>query len=434
MHRPSDEPIGRPGRQNRPPVLFSANRQDPAMEQIMTTSTPLTLSRRIASVPGSATLAITRRAQQMRDEGIDVVSFGAGEPDFDTPEFIKAAARAALDEGDTKYTPRAAGKLKQAIVDKLARENSLTVGTDQIALTFGAKHALYAAFQAVLDPGDRVLIPSPYWVSYPQQVRLAGGEPVALPAGRDAEFKVTPRQILDAADGAKVLILNSPCNPTGVTYTPAELTDIAEAVARTDLIVFSDEIYEKLVYGGAKAVSVASLADGLPERTVTFNGLSKTFAMTGWRLGWAAGPVEVIAAIGRLMSHETTNPVSFAQAGALAAYTAPEAEETVEAMRVQFERRGRHLAARLNAIDGVECVEPTGAFYCFPDVSAHYGRTLGGVKVADSIGFAAAALEAANVALVPGEPFGEDRCVRLSFATSAEQIDKGLDRLEKLLA
>jgi len=400
----------------------------------MATSIPFSLSQRISSVPASATIAITRRANQMNSEGIDVVNFGAGEPDFDTPEFIKSAAEAALRQGDTKYTPRTAAKLRQAVADKLARENGLTVTADQIVLTIGAKHALYAAFQAVIDPGEKVLIPSPYWVSYPQQVLLAGGEPVALPATREAGFKVTPQQILDAADGAKVLLLNSPCNPTGVTYTPEELAAIAEAVLQTDLIVFSDEIYEKLVYGGAKAVSFAALADGLPERTITFNGLSKTFAMTGWRVGWAAGPAEAIAAIGRLMSHETTNPVSFVEAGALAAYVTPESEAAVEAMRQQFEQRGRHLAERLNAIDGVECVEPTGAFYCFPDVSAHYGRTIGGMDVADSAGFAEAVLEAANVALVPGAPFNEDRCVRLSFATSTEQIDKGLDRLEKLLA
>jgi len=392
------------------------------------------LSQRIQSVAASATIAITARANQMKADGIDVVNFGAGEPDFDTPPFIKGAAAKALAAGDTKYTPRSANALKQAIVDKLARENGLAVTAEQVAITFGAKHGLYAACQAVLDPGDRCLIPAPYWVSYSEQVKLAGAEPVLLKAPMYHGFKITPQQVLDAADGAAVLLLNSPNNPTGVTYTRTELAAISEAVLQTDLIVFSDEIYEKLVYGETEATCFAALDPRLPERTVTFNGLSKTFAMTGWRLGWLTAPANLVAAIGRQMSHETTNPVSFAEAGALAAYTSPEAAGTVEAMRQEFERRGTHLAARLNALDGVTCVEPTGAFYCFPDVSAHYGRTLAGVQVTDSMTFAQACLEGANVALVPGAPFAEDRCVRLSFATSQDQIDEGLDRLEKLLA
>lgn len=392
------------------------------------------LSQRISSVGVSATIAITSRAKQMQADGLDVVSFGAGEPDFDTPQFIKDAAKAALDAGDTKYTPRSAAPLKQAIAAKLAAENGITVEPSQVLVTFGGKNALYLAFQAAVDPGDGVLIPAPYWVSYPEMVTLAGGRPVVLHAGADANFKITPQQVLDAAGEAKVLVLNSPSNPTGATYTPEELHAIADAVMQTDLIVFADEIYEKLIYGDTRYVSFAALADGLARRTVTFNGLAKTFSMTGWRLGWAAGPTDIIGAMARLMSHSTTNPVSFAQAGALAAYTSPEAADTVEAMRREFEKRARHMTARLNAIDGVSCTEPTGAFYCFPDVSATYGRTLGGIEVTDSMSFAKAALESANVAIVPGAPFGEDRCIRLSFATSMENIDKGLDRIEDLLA
>ena len=391
------------------------------------------LSQRISAVAPSATISIAARAKRMKAEGVDVVNFGAGEPDFDTPEFIKAAAVAALNAGDTKYIPRSGAALQEAIARKLADENAVGVGPEQVLVTFGAKHALYAALQALIDPADKVLIPAPYWTSYPEMVRLAEGEPVALPATREAGFKITPEQVLDAAEGAKILILNSPCNPTGVVYTPEELKAIAEAVLQTDLLVFSDEIYEKLVYGDAKFVSFASLDDRLPARTLTFNGLSKAFAMTGWRVGWVAGPVEAIDAIKKLKSHETTNPVSFVQAGALAAYTSQEASGAIEAMREQFAVRGTHMAARLNAIEGVECVEPTGAFYCFPDVGAHYGRTLDGVEVTDSASFAKAALERANVALVPGAAFGEDRCVRLSFAIGIEQIDEGIDRLEKLL-
>ena len=391
------------------------------------------LSQRISSVQPSATIAITTRAKQMKASGLDVVSFGAGEPDFDTPDFIKQASIEALQAGDTKYTPRCAVELQKAIAAKLARENHLTVDPKQVVVTFGGKHALYTACQVLLEPGDKVLIPSPYWVSYPEMVRLAGGEPIFLPTSPQENFKITPQQLLAAAKQAKILILNSPSNPTGMTYTPEELAALAEAVLQTQLIVFSDEIYEKLIYGDTKFVSFASLDDRLPERTLTVNGLAKTFAMTGWRLGWASGPVEVISAIRTLMSHETTSPVSFAQAGALAAYTAPQAAETLEMMRQEFAYRGRHMTERLNAIEGVQCIEPTGAFYCFPDVSAHYGRTLGNELINDSMCFAKAALEQVKVALVPGAPFGEDRCVRLSFATSREQIDKGLDRLEEHL-
>ncbi len=392
------------------------------------------LSDRISQVAPSATLAITSRAKQMQAAGIDVVNFGAGEPDFDTPAFIKEAAKKALDAGDTKYNAKSGPKLVAAIAAKLARENGITAGADQIIINFGGKHSLYCAFQVLLNPDDKVLIPAPYWVSYPEQVRLAGGQPVVLPAGPEAGFKITPRQVLDAARGAKILVLNSPSNPTGVTYTPEELTAIAQAVLKTDLIVFSDEIYEKLVYGDTKFVSFAALDKALPQRTITFNGLSKTYSMTGWRLGWAAGPKEVISAMKNLMSHETSDTVSFAQAGALEAYTSPASAEAVESMRREFQKRGQHMAARLNAIGGIRCVEPTGAFYCFPDVSAHFGKTLGGVKVAGSLDFAKAALESANVALVPGDAFGDDRCVRLSFATSTAIIDKGLDRLAKMLA
>ena len=391
------------------------------------------LAKQISAVSPSATIAITTQAKRMQAEGKDVVSFGAGEPDFETPAFICDAAKAAMDAGDTKYTPRSAVALKQAIADKLARENDLHVEADQVVVTFGAKNALYNAFQVLIDPGQKVLIPAPYWVSYTEMVKLAGGEPVILPSDRAGGFKITPDQILQAADGASVLVLNSPSNPTGVTYSPEELSEIARAVLRTDLIVFSDEIYEKLIYGRTRFACFAALDPALPQRTITFNGVAKSFSMTGWRIGYAAGPANVIKAMATLMSHATTNPVSFAQAGALAALTCPESPAAIEAMRQEFERRGRHMAERLNAMGGVECIEPTGAFYCFPDVSEHYGRQIGGAEVTDSLSFAKTVLSAGSVALVPGSPFGEDRCVRLSFATSMEQIDKGLDRLEKLL-
>jgi aspartate aminotransferase len=379
------------------------------------------------------TIATAARAAQMKSEGIDIVSFGAGEPDFDTPQFIKDAAKAALEAGDTKYTPRAHKALPAAIAAKLRRENHIQVDPDQVIATFGGKNALYLACQVLIEPGEKVLIPAPYWTSYPEMVKLAGGEPLVVAKRREDGFKITPQDVLDRAADAKILIINSPANPTGVTYTPQELAAIAEAVLETDLTVLSDEIYEKLIYGETKFVSFAALDKRLPERTLTFNGLSKTYSMTGWRLGWAAGPKDIIAAMRKVMSHATTNPVSFAQAAALAAYTCQEGPPAVEAMRREFEKRGRHMAERLNAISGVECIEPTGAFYCFPEVSSHYGRKLAGVQVNDSLSFARAALESAKVAVVPGAAFGEDRCVRLSFAVSLEQIDKGLDRLKELL-
>ncbi len=391
------------------------------------------LSSRIKSVTPSATLAVTARAKQMKAEGIDVVSFGAGEPDFPTPEFVNADAKAAIDAGDTKYTPKCGAKLKAAIVEKLRRENGLNLKPENIIPTFGGKQALFNAFQVLLNPGDKVLIPAPYWVSYPEQVKLAGGQCVFIPTGPEKNFKITPQDVLDHAADAKILIINSPSNPTGVTYTPEELKAIADAVLKTDLFVFSDEIYEKLIYGDTRFVSFAALDDRLAERTITFNGLAKTFSMTGWRIGWAAGPAKVIKAMATLGSHQTNSPAGFIQAGALAAYTNPAAAAAVEAMRQEFEKRGRHMHRRLTAIEGVSCTEPTGAFYCFPDVSAHYGRDFGGTKVNGSLYFAGLCLEKARVALVPGIAFGEDRCVRLSFATSLEQIDKGIDRLAEML-
>ncbi len=392
------------------------------------------LSKRIESVSASATIAITARAAELKAEGKDVVSFGAGEPDFDTPDFIKKAAEVALDEGDTKYTPRHGKALVNAILDKLQRENGLEYAPEEVVVTFGGKYGVFCACQVLLDPGDKVLIPAPYWVSYTEAVHLAGGDAVTLDTSFEDRFKITPDQIRQQGRDAKLLILNSPSNPTGVAYTPDELQAIADAVLETDLLVLSDEIYEKLIYGDTKFVSFAALDERLKERTLTLNGLSKTYAMTGWRLGWLAGPKQAIGGVRRLMSHSTTNPVSFAQAGGLAAYTHPKAPEIVEQRRQEFESRGKHIVQRLRAIPEVRCLEPDGAFYVFPDISAHYGKTIAGVEVTDSLSFAKAALEGGNVALVPGSAFGQDRCVRLSFATSMEQIDKGIDRLEKLLS
>ncbi len=393
------------------------------------------LSDRIQRVPPSATLAVTNRAKEMKAQGIDVVSFGAGEPDFDTPEFLKQAAKAALDNPAlTKYGPsNGMPALREVLANKLRQENGLDLSADQVTITAGGKHALYNCAQVMLQEGDKLLIPTPYWVSYPAFAQLAGAEPVYIPTSPESQFKITPEQVLEYGKqpGAKVLVLNSPSNPTGVAYTPGELRALAEAVLKTELVVWSDEIYEKLIYGDTEFISFGSISPEILARTVTFNGLSKTYAMTGWRLGWTAGPTDVIKAMNNLMSQQVSNVPMFLQQAAIQAYTQPQDE--VEAMRQAFEKRGTHMCQRLNAIPGVTCVKPDGAFYCFPDISAHYGKTMGGMKINGSMDFATAALESAQIAVVPGDSFGEDRCIRLSFATSMEQIDKGLDRLEAML-
>ena len=387
------------------------------------------ISKRAAGITASATLAVSAKAKQMKAQGIDVVSFGAGEPDFDTPAFIKDAAKEGLDKGLTKYTAASgAPELKKAIAEKLRRQNGLDYQPSQVIISCGGKHALYAAFQVLIEPGDEVLLPSPYWVSYSEQIKLAGGKVIELRGQEENDFKLKPEQIVQAInERTKILVLNSPSNPGGFAYTPDELKAIAEAVVDEDIIVFSDEIYEHLVYGNQKFVSFATLADGLMEKTVTFNSLSKTYSMTGWRIGYAAGPQEIISAMGRLQSHETSNPVTFCMYAAIAALQGD--QSCVGQMRDEFAKRGQHMWQRLNAIKGISCIKPVGAFYCFPNVCACYEK----LGVSGSVAFADAVLDKINVALVPGIAFGWDTHVRLSFATSTEQIDKGLDRLEKLL-
>jgi aspartate aminotransferase len=394
------------------------------------------VSKRTQAIPPSATLAVTSLAKELKAKGVDIVDFGAGEPDFDTPDFIKEAAIKALKAGKTKYTA-ASGivELRTAIAAKLEKENGLKYTPEQVIVNIGGKHSIYEAMQATLDPGDEVILPAPFWVTYPETIKLAGAIPKIAQTDKKNSYKITPTQLKKAVTKkTSMLVLNSPSNPGGFTYTPEELKAIAEVLEGTQVTVVSDEIYEKLIYGDTKFVSFASLSKDAYDRTLTLNGLSKTYSMTGWRLGYAAGPLEVIKAMGRLQSHMTSNAVTFAQYAAIAALTDPIAGETTEKMRVEFERRGKYMAQRLNAIEGIECPEPTGAFYCFPDVSSHYGRIINGVEIGGSMNFAKALLEQANVALVPGLPFGCDANVRLSFACSIEQITKGLDRLQQWLS
>jgi len=391
------------------------------------------VSKRAQAVPPSATLAVTARAKELKAQGRDIIGFGAGEPDFDTPDYVKEAAIKALKAGKTKYTPSSGTiELKKAIAEKLQKENGLQYKPEQIIVNIGAKHSVYEVMQAVLDPGDEVILPTPYWVTYPETVKLAGATCKIVNTDISTGYKITPQQLNKAITPKTVmLVINSPNNPGGFTYNPDELAALAKVLEGTDVCVLSDEIYEKLVYGDTKFVSFASLSQDAYNRTLTINGFSKAFSMTGWRLGYTAGPLDVIKAMGRLQDQMTSNPVTFAQDAAIAALK--EQRGTVEKMRVEFERRGNYMAKRLKGIKGIVCTQPTGAFYCFPDVSSHYGRTINGVKINGSMDFAAALFEQAEVALVPGLPFGCDKNVRLSFACSLEQITKGLDRIERWL-
>jgi aspartate aminotransferase len=394
------------------------------------------LAERLNQIADSITLAVSSKAAALKKAGVDVVGFGAGEPDFDTPAFIKDAAKAALDKGQTKYTPTPCfPELKVAIADKFNKDNGLPYKPENITVGSGGKHCLYLAFLAVLNPGDEVLIPSPYWVSYPEQVKLAGGVPKVIRGEEANGFKITPRQ-LDAAitPRTKAFIINSPSNPSGVAYTPEELKELAGVIVRhPQVVVFSDEIYEKLIYSGMKFASFAALEPSLIERTLTFNCHSKSFAMTGWRVGYVGGPKPVIDAMNKLNSQVSSHITSFCQMPAVTALTDPRGAESVEAMRREFEQRGHHMWERLNALPNVHCVRPDGAFYCFPNVSAHFGKTAGGTKITDAVSFAAALLEQNHVAVVPGNDSGFDTHVRLSFATSMQQIDKGIDRIGEFL-
>ncbi|MFH1371240.1 MAG: pyridoxal phosphate-dependent aminotransferase [Planctomycetota bacterium] len=391
------------------------------------------VSKRAQAVAPSATLAVTARAKELKAQGINVIGFGAGEPDFDTPDFIKEAAIAALKAGRTKYTPASGTlELKKAIAEKLLRDNGLQYKPEQIVVNIGAKHSVYNAMQAVLDPGDVVILPTPYWVTYIETIKLAGAKARVVKTNRKTSYKITPEQLKKAiGQRTRMLVLNSPNNPGGFTYIPDELAQLAKVLEGTDVVVMSDEIYERLIYGNMKFVSFASLSQDAYERTLTINGFSKTYSMTGWRLGYTAGPVDVIKAMGRLQDHSTSNPVTFAQDAAIAALKDPNNE--VEKMRIEFEKRAQYMVERLNSIKGVKCTQPTGAFYCFPDVSKHYGKTKGGIELKGSMDFAKALLEQANVAVVPGLPFGCDKNVRLSFATSMQNITEGLNRIENWL-
>jgi aspartate aminotransferase len=399
-------------------------------------SVEVKLARRIREVQPSATLAVDAKAKALKAQGVDVVGYGAGEPDFNTPEHIVQAGVKAMTTGDTKYGAKRGADLKKAICEKLQRENHLEYKPGQVLISNGAKHSLYNLIQVLVDEGDEVIIPMPYWVSYLEMVRLAGGKPVILETSEATGFKITRAQLEKAiTPKTRLFIFNSPSNPTGATYTPDEVRAVAKVVEARNLVTISDEIYENLIYGDIKFLSLAACAPKLlKELVVTVNGVSKTYAMTGWRIGYAAGPEAILKAATTLQSHATSDPAAFSQAAAAEALIQLQAsEEAVRKMRAEFDRRRKHMVARLNALPGVKCLEPQGAFYCFPDVSGLFGRKLAGKEIRCSMDFVGACLDEAKVALVPGEAFGSPRHVRLSYAVSFETIDKGIDRLAKLL-
>ena len=380
------------------------------------------LSKRVQDLSPSSTLRITALANKLRLEGLDVVSFGAGEPDFDTPDFIKASAIEAIRSGFTKYTPSTGTpELKKAIQEKFKKENNLQYSPEQIIVSSGAKHCLFNIILALIDEGDEVIMGLPYWVSYPEMVKLAGGVSRFIQGRKENSFKITVKEINEALrQETKLLILNSPSNPTGAVYDRQELEDIADLCVARNIYVISDEIYEKLIYDGLKHISIASLNSEIYKRAFTVNGVSKAYSMTGWRIGYFAGPLEVATAVKNLQDHSTSNPCSISQKAALSALTYP--DEWTKKMRDEFQLRRDYLISRIDKIPSLSYVRPAGAFYLFCDIS----KT--GLKSQD---FSTRLLNEAQVAVIPGDGFGCDEYIRLSFALNLDAIKKGIDKLEQ---
>ncbi|MBA5850438.1 pyridoxal phosphate-dependent aminotransferase [Clostridium sp. cel8] len=391
------------------------------------------LSKKAEKIQSSITLEITAKAKQMKAQGIDVIGFGAGEPDFNTPEYIQKAAIDAMKAGFTKYTP-ASGieKLKEQIVEKFKKDNDLNYKTNQVIISTGAKQCLYNALFAILNPGDEVLISVPYWVSYPELVKLADGVPVFVNTKEENNFKYTIDELESAVtDKTKAIIINSPNNPTGSVYTKDELKVIAEFAKEKDIFIISDEIYEKLIYDNKKHISIASISEDAYNRTIVINGVSKTYAMTGWRIGYAAGNSKIIKLMSNVQSHTTSNPNSIAQYASVAAlkFDSPE----VKNMIVEFSRRRKYMVEKINDIKLVSCFNPIGAFYVMMNISKTFGKKYDENTIENSMDFSKLLLEKEKVAVVPGIGFGVDDYVRLSYATSMENIVSGLERIEKFV-
>ncbi|MFH1568313.1 MAG: pyridoxal phosphate-dependent aminotransferase [Gemmatimonadota bacterium] len=395
----------------------------------------MAVSKYIQRVAPSATMAISAKAAAMRREGIDVIALSAGEPDFDTPRHIKDAAVRALEAGFTKYTTPASGilELKEAVCRKFRQDNGLEYRPEEVIVSNGAKHSLSLAVAAVMDPGDELIIPTPYWVTFTEQPKLVGGNPVIVETGADTGLKLTPEQLRQAiTPRTRMVLINSPSNPSGAVYSRAELQALAEVVVERGIYVLCDEIYEKLVYDGTAHVSMGSLGEEVKARTIVVNGVSKTYAMTGWRIGYAGGPRDVIAAMDKVQSQTISHPSSISQKAAVAALEGP--QEEVEVMRQEYDRRRRYMVGRLNQLPGVSCTLPLGAFYAYPDMSHYYGaEDGGGRRITDSVSLCEYLLEHGRVACVPGAGFGTAAHIRLSYATSMANVEKAMDRVEAAL-
>ncbi|MDX6152972.1 pyridoxal phosphate-dependent aminotransferase [Marinococcus sp. PL1-022] len=385
------------------------------------------LSQRVKEITPSTTLAITAKANELKAAGQDVIGLGAGEPDFNTPQYVIDAAVRSMQEGKTKYTPSGGlPELKDAVIQKFKQDQGLEYTRDEIIVGTGAKHILFTLFQTILDPGDEVIIPTPYWVSYPEQVKLAGGRPVFVDGKEENQFKILPEQLRGAVTKkTKAVIINSPSNPTGTMYSREELRALGEAARAEGLLIVSDEIYEKLIYGDKQHTSIAELSPELKEQTIIVNGVSKSHSMTGWRIGYAAGNRAIVKAMTSLASHSTSNPTTNAQYGAIAAYTKDDG--AVETMRQAFSERLNTIYDKLVSIPGITCVKPEGAFYLFPNVE----EAAASYKDVDE--WVKALLEEENVAVVPGSGFGSPQNVRLSYATSLEQLEEAVARIRRFV-
>jgi aspartate aminotransferase len=393
----------------------------------------LTLSSRVQAIKPSPTLAITAKAKLLQAEGVDVVNFGAGEPDFDTPDNIKAAGIKAIEDGFTNYTAvPGIPQLRQAIVAKLKRENHLDYAENEIVVSCGGKHSFYNLAQALLDPGDEVIIPAPYWVSYPPMVSLAGGVPVVLATSQDEGFKLSPERLQAAiTPKTRAVIINSPSNPTGAAYSEDELRALAEVVVKNRILLISDEIYEHIIYDGFVQLSPAELSPEIKAHCIILNGVSKSYSMTGWRIGFTAGPAPLIAAMTKIQSQSTSNPTSISQMAAIEAYNGP--QDYVVNVLTDFSARRAFIIKALNDIPGVTCFNPQGAFYAFPNVEDLLGKSCNGKKIDSSLTLCEVLLDEAKIAAVPGEAFGAPGYMRLSYATSMENIIKGIKRLEEFV-
>lgn len=391
------------------------------------------LSRRISALSPSATMAIMEKAKMMKAQGVDIISLSVGEPDFDTPEIIKQAGILSIKSGFTKYTPTAGiPELKKVIIQKLKKDNKLTYTLPEIVVSCGAKHSIFNAFQILCNPGDEVIIPSPYWVSYPEQVKSTGAKCVFALTKEEDDFKLKVKSIADKISRrTKVIIINSPNNPTGAVYNLPDLKTIAELAARKKIFVISDEVYEKLVYDKARHISIASLGQKIKDLTIVVNGASKAYAMTGWRIGFAAGPAEVMKLITRFQGHVTSNPTSMAQQAAVTAYQ--KGLPSVRRMVNEFRKRRDYIVNRLNQMPLLSCPEPQGAFYAFPNISRLINRTYQGKLIKDSFSLADLLLAQVHIAVVPGKAFGNDNYIRISYANSLKNLARAMDRLAGFL-